>query len=285
METNLQKGVCFCMSDTQMNFRFERKGGFTVLTNGVLRDPRLSLKTKGLFAVISSLPDDWRYSVSGLASFCGVGRDAIRAALKELETAGYLTREQLHGEQGKFSGSSYILREESSIPLSDFPTADSTMPENPTLQNKDKQKKDLTNTPIVPQEGDGAPKPKKRKTAYKLEPDWKPERFAAFWTAYPRGEAKQAAIRAWDKLRADDRLIDTMTAALARHKQRRLWREGVGIPYASTWLNGHRWEDEERTLDSSQPAAPQPRKYHVEIIDGEEVVVYETARGEVIYVE
>lgn len=47
METNLQKGVCFCMSDTQMNFRFERKGGFTVLTNGVLRDPRLSLKTKG----------------------------------------------------------------------------------------------------------------------------------------------------------------------------------------------------------------------------------------------
>ena len=274
METNLQKGVCFCMSDTQMNFRFERKGGFTVLTNGVLRDPRLSLKTKGLFAVISSLPDDWRYSVSGLASFCGVGRDAIRAALKELETAGYLTREQLHGEQGKFSGSSYILREESSIPLSDFPTADSTMPENPTLQNKDKQKKDLTNTPIVPQEGDGAPKPKKRKTAYKLEPDWKPERFAAFWTAYPRGEAKQAAIRAWDKLRAEDSLIDAMAAALVRQKKRADWQQGVGIPYASTWLNGRRWEDEERAPDASQPA-PQPRKYHMAVIDGEEVVVYD----------
>lgn len=251
------------MSDTQMNFRFERKGGFTVLTNGVLRDPRLSLKTKGLFAVISSLPDDWRYSVSGLASFCGVGRDAIRAALKELETAGYLTREQLHGEQGKFGGNAYVLREESVLPLSEsttaevsplpgFPLTANPLTENPTLQNKDKQKKDLTNTPIVPQEGDGASKPQKRKTAYKLEPDWKPERFAAFWTAYPRGEAKQAAIRAWDKLRADDSLIDTMTAALARHKQRRLWREGVGIPYASTWLNGRRWEDEERTLDTAR---------------------------------
>ncbi|WP_195278932.1 helix-turn-helix domain-containing protein [Clostridium sp. J1101437_171009_A5] len=262
------------MAGSQMNFRFERKGGFTVLTNGVLRDPRLSLKTKGLFAVISSLPEDWRYSVSGLASYCGVGRDAIRSALKELEAAGYLTREQLHGERGKFGGNAYVLREESVLPLPGFPSTGNPSTGNPTLQKKDKQKKEKTNTPIVPQRGDGEPGKRKGRT-YKPEPDWKPERFAKFWEFYPRGENKQAAIRAWDKLRAEDSLIDTMAAALVRQKKRADWQQGVGIPYASTWLNGRRWEDEERAPDTAQPEAPQPRKYHMAVIDGEEVVVYD----------
>lgn len=101
--------------------------------------------------------------------------------------------------------------------------------------------------PIVPPEGEAAPKkPQRRKREAKEAPDWEPERFARFWAYYPRGEAKQAAIRAWDKLRPSPALIDTMAAALQRQMQRKDWREGIGIPYASTWLNGRRWEDEMR---------------------------------------
>ena len=129
--------------------------------------------------------------------------------------------------------------------------------------------------PIIPQKGDSTPKKKSRRPGYKAQPDWKPERFAKFWKFYPRGENKQAAIRAWDKLRAEDSLIDTMAAALVRQKKREDWKQGVGIPYASTWLNGRRWEDEERGPDTAQPEAPQPRKYHMAVIDGEEVVVYD----------
>ena len=44
----------------------------------ILRDAGLSLKTKGLFAIILSLPEDWDYSVAGLATVAGCGRDAIR---------------------------------------------------------------------------------------------------------------------------------------------------------------------------------------------------------------
>ena len=39
--------------------RVQRSGGYTVLPNGILRDTGLSLKTKGLFAIILSLPEDW----------------------------------------------------------------------------------------------------------------------------------------------------------------------------------------------------------------------------------
>ena len=47
-------------------------------------------------------------------------------------------------------------------------------------------------------------------------PDWKPERFEGFWRMYPVKKSKQAAIRAWDSLRPDDRLLAVMGHALQR---------------------------------------------------------------------
>ena len=89
----------------------------------------------------------------------------------------------------------------------------------------------------------GKKKPSRRREAPKDAPDWKPERFARFWDYYPRGESKQAAIRAWDKLQPSDALIDEMAAALVRQMASESWQAGVGIPYASTWLNNRRWTD------------------------------------------
>ena len=51
------------------------------------------------------------------------------------------------------------------------------------------------------------------------------------------------AVRAWDKLKPDDALIETIGRALQVLKASPAWRDGVGIPYASTFLNGRRWED------------------------------------------
>ena len=85
--------------------RVQRSIGYTVLPNGILRDTGLSLKTKGLFAIILSLPETWDYSVAGLATVAGCGRDAIRSALGEMESAGYLTRTRAHGAGGKLLAS------------------------------------------------------------------------------------------------------------------------------------------------------------------------------------
>ena len=72
----------------------KRRDSFTVISNIPLRDPDLSLKAKGLFCVIRSLPDDWEYSLRGLSHICVEGIDAIREGVKELERAGYLHRER-----------------------------------------------------------------------------------------------------------------------------------------------------------------------------------------------
>lgn len=95
------------------------------------------------------------------------------------------------------------------------------------------------NPPKAPRRGRARREPKK-------QPDHKPERFAAFWDYYPRGESKQAAIAAWDKLQLDDETIDIMAAALKRQMESEDWQRGIGIPYASTYLNGRRWEDEKK---------------------------------------
>ena len=70
--------------------KVKRREGFTVLPNSTLRDNRLSLKTRAILAIMISVPEDWDFTVSGLAVICGTGRDAVRSSLRELEACGYL---------------------------------------------------------------------------------------------------------------------------------------------------------------------------------------------------
>lgn len=69
------------------------------------------------------------------------------------------------------------------------------------------------------------------------------EDFAVFWEAYPRKESKAQARKAFAK--ADARL-DMLLQALEAQKQTGQWQSDGGrfIPYASTWLNQKRWEDD-----------------------------------------
>ena len=109
-------------------------------------------------------------------------------------------------------------------------------------------------------------------------PTWKPERFAAFWTAYPNGKAKKRAAAAWDKLKPDDALLRQMGLGLKRALASADWQKDGGryIPMASTWLNGRRWEDEDKPAPAARVDRPrQQRPFHTEIIDGEEVVVFD----------
>ena len=73
-------------------FRIERTRDYTVMSNHHLRNANLSLKAKGLLSMMLSLPEDWNYTTRGLAKICKEGVDAIGAALRELETAGYIVR-------------------------------------------------------------------------------------------------------------------------------------------------------------------------------------------------
>ena len=92
-------------------FRVEKTRDYTVMANYHLKDTGLSLKAKGLLSMMLSLPDEWNYTTRGLASICKEGVDSIGATLRELETAGYIVRNQLRDAKGRITDTEYVIYE------------------------------------------------------------------------------------------------------------------------------------------------------------------------------
>ena len=118
-------------------FRIERTRDYTVMSNHHLRNANLSLKAKGLLSMMLSLPEDWNYTTRGLAKICKEGVDAIGAALRELEAAGYIVRHKLRDRQGHISDTEYVIYEQ---PQLRKPDTDSPDTENPYMDKPDTEK-------------------------------------------------------------------------------------------------------------------------------------------------
>ena len=143
-------------------FRVEKTKDFTIMSNYHLRDKNLSLKAKGLLSQMLSLPEEWDYTLAGLAHINKESKDAIRTTILELEKAGYITRHQTTTEGGRFGSNEYVIRERPlpHEPLTENPTTDSTptaipMSENPTQFNinsskTEKEKTELSSTDSLP---------------------------------------------------------------------------------------------------------------------------------------
>ena len=124
-------------------FRVERTQNYTVMSNYHLRDKTISFKAKGLLSLMLSLPEDWDYTLAGLTRISLEGKDAIRAAVVELEKAGYVTRSRVRNEKGHLQGTEYVIRERpvfSAQPALEEPASENPTLEDTTQLNKDKNK-------------------------------------------------------------------------------------------------------------------------------------------------
>lgn len=86
-------------------FRMQRNtDNFTIITNKVINDKRLSFKARGLLIYLLSKPQHWQVSSKQLAGASPQGITAIRSAMKELVTCGYARLQTVQGEDGRLSG-------------------------------------------------------------------------------------------------------------------------------------------------------------------------------------
>ena len=113
-------------------FRINKTANYTVMSNHHFKEKKMSLKAKGLLSLMLSLPDDWDYSISGLATLSKDGKDSVMSALGELEKFGYLTRQRMTNDKGQFAGVEYNIYE---VPQPKNPNADKPNEEN---ENEDK---------------------------------------------------------------------------------------------------------------------------------------------------
>ena len=116
-------------------FRVEKNKGYTVMSNHHLRNHALSLKAKGLLSQMLSLPEDWDYTLQGLAQINKESIDAIREAVRELERAGYIKRSRERDERGCLRGTVYTIYEQPHAePTPEEPTQEKPALDNPTLE-------------------------------------------------------------------------------------------------------------------------------------------------------
>ena len=143
-------------------FRVEKNKGYTVMSNHHLRNHALSLKAKGLLSQMLSLPEDWDYTLQGLAQINKESIDAIREAVRELERAGYIERSRERDERGCLRGTIYTIYEQPQTqpepekpaqavpalvqPTLEKPMLDSPALENPTQLNTKRKNKERQNT-------------------------------------------------------------------------------------------------------------------------------------------
>ncbi len=94
--------------------------GFTLIDNRVLRDHRISYRARGLLFELLSYPDGWEIDLTRLSRRSGQveGRDALRAAMRELDSVGYTARAKVQDpETGRWSTRTEVY----DAPLSGWP--------------------------------------------------------------------------------------------------------------------------------------------------------------------
>lgn len=194
--------------------RRSKNRNYSVICNEVFKDKSLSLKAKGLYAVIMSLPDDWDFSMRGICELSKENYTAVNNAFKELEAAGYCKRCRTT-QNGRITGYEYFFFENKvTEPCLEF--AKDEAPNDGATETKQ-------------------PKQEAKKSKVEEIP------FEDFYKLYPLKKSKQNAERAWKKLKQEDRrrAIDALPSYIAD-----CVREQRSFKHPSTYLNQRTWEDD-----------------------------------------
>lgn len=231
----------------------KRPSYWAVLPAPIRYDKKLSPSARILYAEISSLTEETGYCFASNDYFCrlyALSERTIARLLRELEAGGHIRIENGRGGKG-------VLRKiyAGVNPLRASPDKNDREPrqkcqgnpdKNVTHNKKEEQKRE--HPPISPQ-GDRPASQSYGESGGKSDvslPQWKPERFAAFYAFYPKHVGRKAACKAWDKLKPTQSLLRDMGKTLQLQKMTVKWHEENGryVPDPATWLNGRRWEDE-----------------------------------------
>jgi len=94
-----------------MIIRSENKDRFTVISNELLNDNRISDKALGTLVRLLSKPDNWNLNINHLVKTGKQGRTAVRSSITELEKAGYIHRTVVRNQAGRITGTEYLVYE------------------------------------------------------------------------------------------------------------------------------------------------------------------------------
>jgi hypothetical protein len=126
----------------------KEKKDYTILSNKILRHPLIRWETKGLWAYLMSLPEDWEVSVAHLAKNFVTKRDGVLGMLNEMIEWGLCERVAIR-DKGRFIKHEYHITSnlKERVPQPAEPEVAEPDPAKPTQQSTidNKVKKETTN--------------------------------------------------------------------------------------------------------------------------------------------
>lgn len=145
------------------------KHNFTQVSNTIVEDKKLSFKAKGVFLYMWSKPDGWKFWADDIKKHGTEGKEAIKKAIDELETEGYLVKTRVMQGNLKnrydynLSDEADFLNEElnkisNEVPnviipsMDDYPISVSSADENSAADNPPLSKTNSSNTKSVADE-------------------------------------------------------------------------------------------------------------------------------------
>lgn len=195
----------------------------------IMQDRNLHITAKAIYSYLASFAGAGSSCYPSRGKICsdlGISSDTFAKYLKQLTDCRYLivVQEKKHG---RFAHNVYTLPDMvSPCPIiSDtvnFGHGEMVSKNNNSKNNKYNKKNSTTKAPAAG--------------------------FDDFWMAYPKKKAKEAAKKAWDKLRPDEELQGVILQAVQDQSASPDWKKAGGqyIPYPATWLNNRRWEDDQQ---------------------------------------
>lgn len=163
---------------------------FTIISNVFLKDRNLSIKAKGLLAVVMGLPSDWEFSINGICSIIKEGKTAIYNVIDELKDCGYCTVVTCRDEKGRISGADYTFYEE--------PHTEKQQDDKPHMENLNVDNQPQLNTYSIKDLFDKEERDKSLSQK-------KDEFFEECWLLYNRKGSKKKSFEQWKKLKEEEK--------------------------------------------------------------------------------
>ena len=199
-------------------YRIHKEDNYVIVDKAFLLNEKISLKAKGLLALLLSYPDNWQFYEAEIVQHAADKANSLSSGLKELIENGYIVRKLGKDETGKFKGYEYHIYEKpitekpitekpimenpiTEKPITEKPIMENPITENPVLlNNKDTKNKDTKNKNT---------KNKNTKTA--SSPELASE-FKEWYSKYPHPRNEQQTMKNYIKARKTYSAEQLMTA-------------------------------------------------------------------------
>lgn len=226
-----------------------RSEGFAAVPTWMIRDAKVSIYAITVYASLSSRAG-LREIIPGQDTLAREARCSdrqVRRAIIELEELGVVTRVKRKNRSGRATDG-YTLHPNGLTAVPDSQSTTSEVPDSEDggtgLGEQGYRTESAVRSSLIGRDSE----------VEKEEVENAPS-FDVFWTVWPRKDAKKAAEAAWSKA-IKKHPAEQIIFAAAAYAQSPHRPEKKFVPYASSWLNGERWNDPLPEADTSRRLSP-----------------------------